>query len=290
MLRRQRTILKLLSIADGPVSATKLQKYIFLLRQETCLGRDSAFYEFLPYKYGPYSFAAQREIEALAAYGYLAAGLRSSLIITRLGRREAISVDSDSANAVQGVVFKYGKRGLRPLLKDVYARYAWYAQNSELRDLVPNDVQKSETSSLAVYTIGYEARSIDGFLDKLLHAGIRRIVDVRSNPVSRKYGFAKRSLSSLAAKLGIGYVHCPELGIPSHRRKQAHTDADFLRLFAYYENRILASKEDETARVAKWMEEAPSVLLCMEREAGNCHRGRLATHISALNKLDIVHL
>jgi uncharacterized protein (DUF488 family) len=156
--------------------------------------------------------------------------------------------------------------------------------------LVPSGAKETKKALIAVYTIGYEGRSVDGFLDKLLHSGIRRIVDVRANPVSMKYGFAKSSLSGLATKLGIGYVHCPQLGIPSSRRKQAHTDTDFRKLFNYYESQILTAQEDGAAKVAELMKAMPSVLLCMEREAVNCHRGRLATRIAALNKLDVVHL
>jgi len=289
VLRRQRTILKLFSTANCPVPATKLQKYMFLLSHETFLGRDSTFYDFLPYKYGPYSFAAQREVEALTAYGYLAPS-GSSLIVTTLGAQEAMRVDSDTASAVLTIVSKYGKTGLQPLLKDVYARYPWYAQNSELQELAPGGAKKPMQAPVSVYTIGYEGRSVDGFLDKLLHTGVRRIVDVRANPVSMKYGFAKSSLSSLAAKLGIGYVHCPELGIPSNRRKHAQTYMDFRTLFDYYESQILPAQEDDTAKVAKLMIAMPSVLLCMEREAVNCHRGRLAARIAAVNNLDVVHL
>jgi uncharacterized protein YwgA len=289
VLRRQRTILKLFSTANCPIPATKLQKYVFLLSHETFLGRDATFYDFLPYKYGPYSFAAQREVEALTAYGYLAPS-GSSLTLTTLGAREAMTVDSDTTRAVLTIVSKYGKKGLQPLLKDVYARYPWYSRNSELQELVPDGAKESKKAPVAVYTIGYEGRSVDGFLDTLLHTGIRRIVDVRANPVSMKYGFAKSSLSSLAAKLGIGYVHCPELGIPSSRRKQAQTDTDFRKLFYYYENQILPAQEDDAAKVAELMKATPSVLLCMEREAVNCHRGRLATRIATLNNLDVVHL
>lgn len=289
MLRRQRTILKLFGTADCPVPATKLQKYAFLLRHETLLGRDSAFYDFLPYKYGPYSFAAQREVEALTAYGYLSI-YGSSLTLTPLGAREAVNVDSDTARAVLTIVSKYGKIGLQPLLKDVYARYPWYARNSELKELVPCGAKEPKNAPVAVYTIGYEGRSVDGFLDKLLHSGIRRIVDVRANPVSMKFGFAKSSLSGLAAKLGIGYVHCPELGIPSIHRKQAQTKTDFLKLFNYYESQILPAQDNDAAKVAELMKAMPSVLLCMEREAVNCHRGRLANRLSVLNNLDVVHL
>ena len=104
------------------------------------------------------------------------------------------------------------------------------------------------------------------------------------------YKFAKSSLSSLAAKLGIGYLHCPELGIPSSRRKEAQAETGFMKLFSYYEKQILPAQEDHSMKVAELMKAMPSALLCMEREAVNCHRGRLAKRISALSKLDVVHL
>ena len=289
MLRRQRTILKLFSAADGALAATKLQKYLFLLSHETFLGQDSAFYDFLPYKYGPYSFAAQREVEALTAYGYLALS-GTSLALTPLGAQEAANVDSDTTRAVLTIVSKFGKLRLQSLLKDVYARYPWYARNSELQEIVPSGAKEPTKAPVAVYTIGYEGRSVDGFLDGLLHSGVRRIVDVRANPVSMKYGFAKSSLSGLAAKLGIGYVHCPELGIPSSRRKQVRSNADFLTLFNDYESKILPKQEEHSMKVAELMKAMPSALLCMEREAVNCHRGRLAKRIAALTKLEVVHL
>lgn len=289
MLRRQRTILKLLGTADGALSATQFQKYIFLLRQETFLGRDGTFYEFLPYKFGPFSFAAHREIETMTAYGYIAqAG--SSLSITTPGMKEGSQVDSDTERAVLRVISKYGEMGLKSLLRDVYARYPWYAVNSELQDLIPAATPKAKVAPVAVYTIGYEDRSVDGFLNKLLRAGIRRIVDVRANPVSRKYGFAGRALASLAGKLGLGYVHRPELGIPSERRKEVQTPSEFRELFSYYERQILPSRTGEIAEVAQLIKATPSVLVCMEKEAVDCHRSRLANRVAALTSLKVVHL
>jgi len=289
MLRRQRTILSVLAAADNGVSATQLQKYVFLLGNETFLGRDPTFYEFVPYRFGAFSFAAQREIEALAKYGYIESAT-SSLAITALGRAEAKKVDTDTARAVLVVVSKYGKATLQALLKDVYARYPWYAVNSELKDLVPFDAPKSKKAAPAVYTMGYEDRSVDGFLNKLLRAGIKRIVDVRANPVSRKYGFARSSLSALAGKLGLAYSHYPDLGIASIRRRDVETPSEFQRLFGYYEREILSSKADVVKEVAKLIKAAPSVLICMEKEAVDCHRSRLAARLASLTALDIVHL
>lgn len=289
MLRRQRTILRLLSAAGEKVSATQLQKYVFLLGEESFLGRDPAFYEFVPYKYGAYSFAAQREIDALVAYGYIESSA-TSLKITMLGKKESSEIDDCTARAVLAIVSRYGKMPLRTLLKDVYARYPWYAINSDLKELVPNDAPKLKSAPLAVYTIGYENRSVDGFLNKLLRAGIRRIVDIRANPVSRKYGFARSSLASLAGKLGLGYTHCPELGISSQKRRDVQTPDEFRELFGYYEREILPGEPDAVAKVAELMKTAPSVLVCMEKEAVDCHRSRLATRVATLTKLKIVHL
>jgi len=289
MLRRQRTILRLLSVAGDQVSTTQLQKYIFLLREETSLGCDPAFYEFLPYKYGPYSFAAQREIDALVAYGYMESST-TSLDITTLGKTESNEIGSDAARAVLAIFSKYGRTPLRSLLKDVYTRYPWYATNSDLKDLVPHDVPKPKAAPVAVYTMGYENRSVDGFLNKLLRAGIRKIVDVRANPVSRKYGFARSSLASLAGRLGLGYMHCPELGISSEKRRNAQTPDEFRRLFGYYERETLPEEAGAVAKVAELVKTVPSVLVCMEKEAVDCHRSRLATRVASLTNLKIVHL
>jgi len=289
MLRRQRTILQILGTANGTTSATRLQKYMFLLREETFLGQDGAFYDFVPYRYGAYSFAAQREIEALSAYGYIDCN-HSSLDLTQIGRKEANSTDGDTGRAVQWIVSKYGSGSLKALLADIYCRYPWYASNSSLIDLAPRNARKAETAPVAVYTMGYEERSVDGFLDKLLRSGIKRIVDVRANPVSRKYGFARSSLSSLAAKLDISYFHFPELGIPSAKRRDIKTPSEFRELFGYYEHRILPTKADEMNKVATLMTGVPSVLVCMEKEAVDCHRSRLAARIADLSSLNVVHL
>jgi hypothetical protein len=118
------------------------------------LSSYTTFYEFVPYKFGPYPFSAQREVETLTSYGYIEA--TSSLCITETGRTESKVVDGDTTRAVLSILGKYGEMSLRGLLKDIYARYPWYASNSELEDFVPTDVPKRKLAPRAVYTIGYE--------------------------------------------------------------------------------------------------------------------------------------
>src|SRR5690606_23222120 len=100
----------------------------------------------------------------------------------------------------------------------VYSRFPWYAQNTERHDLVHKVVEPTPPAEPAAYTVGYEGKCIDGFLAGILRSGVRRIVDVRRNPISRKYGFAKSTLSRHLTYLGIGYLHMPELGIASEER------------------------------------------------------------------------
>ena len=293
MLRRQRTILTLLSTVGGSLATTQLQKFLFLLKQETFLHSDSVFYEFLPYKFGPYSFAANREVEALVAYGYAkesSSGTSKVLSISPLGRREARHEAANTARAIRAILSKYGQMSLRRLMKDIYCRYPWYSTQSEVRDLLGEAAPTLITAPIAVYTIGYETYSVDSFFDRLLRIGIRRVIDVRSNPVSRKFGFARSSMSSIAGKLGLDYSHRPALGIPSAKRRGVESSAEFRQLFGYYERQILTAKRDEINEVAGLMKETPSVLVCVEKEPVDCHRSRLATQVAADSCLKIVHL
>lgn len=293
MLRRQRTVLSLLAVAGRPVNATQIQKYLFLLKQETFLTSDSAFYDFLPYRFGPYSFSAHRETEALIGYGYIneaSSGSATPLTLTPLGLIESATVDKDTTRAVRFILSKSGSASTRDLLEDVYNRYPWFASNSEYTDLISADRQKRKAAEPAVYTMGYEDRSVDGFFNALLSEGIGTIIDVRANPVSRKYGFARSAMSGIAKKLGIEYMHVPELGIASEKRKGLQSKADFRQLFKYYESQIIPQQLSKVESVAARMQAGPSVLICMEREAVNCHRGRLAQRISQATGMAAVHL
>jgi uncharacterized protein (DUF488 family) len=46
----------------------------------------------------------------------------------------------------------------------------------------------------SLFTIGYEGRNIDEFVKILQHSHIRRVVDIREIPLSRKRGFSKTKL------------------------------------------------------------------------------------------------
>jgi uncharacterized protein (DUF488 family) len=293
VLRRQATILALLDQAGRPITQTILVKLAFLLRQETLLGNDRTFYWFVPYRYGPFSFALYRELASLERYGFIErSGKRTSLAPAL--REEALervaALSPTVRRAVRMVVAQYGRTSQQTLLRQVYERYPWYASKSKLTELARPAQSGIAPAPTAVYTVGYEGKSVDQFFDQLLRTGIATILDVRANPISRKYGFARRSMGDIASKLGLAYQHWPSLGIESARRRDLTDFASYQRLLARYEMETLPRRSEEVRAMAKVLERGPTALLCAERDSRYCHRGRLAEALAAETGLDVVHL
>ena len=293
MLRRQKTILALLAESQRPVTSTVLVKLAFLLRRETVLGHDSTFYDFLPHLYGPFSFALYRELDCLQRDGLLTEvherlALNGTAI--RAIRDHIAALPDDVRSAVKLVTKKYGSYDHRQLLSDIYCRYPWYATRSERTDLKPPGLKARKLAQPAVYTVGYQQKSVDGFFDGLLRAGIQLVVDVRANPVSRKYGFARSSMCSIAEKVGMEYCHLPRLGIPSEDRADLGTQVSYKHLLDMYERDILPDRRDDVTELSGMMKSKPSVLVCMEQDVSCCHRSRLALAVSKVSGLSVNHL
>jgi len=272
---------------------TKLVKLAFLLREETPVGADRTFYGFVPYRHGPFSFGLYRELEALKRDGYVEWGEKEFSLAARTMRSANEQIErlsSSHRGAVDSIVKKYEKRSRPALLRDVYQRYPWYALNSELREFLPNAMPERPRSDVAIYTVGYEGKSVDRFFDGLLASGIKGIVDVRANPVSRKYGFAKRSMSRIAGNLGLAYHHLPELGITGAKRADLTDFQSYQRLLDRYEEAMLPNRRADVLKATGLLQSEPLALLCMEKDVRCCHRGRLAKRIAKETGLPIKHL
>lgn len=283
MLKRQKIILALLESADKPLSRTMFVKLSFLLQAETDIGKDAAFYDFVPYQFGPFSFALYREVEALKQQSYVDQSDDKLSLGQRMVREtEALVAELPEAvqSSVRHITARYATKGQNTLVRDVYARYPWYATQSELKHLLPATMPKPSKASLAVYTVGYERVSIDAFFDRLLQNGIKGLADVRANPVSRKYGFARKSLSTIAGKLGIAYRHFPQLGIPSHERSHLSGFSTYQRLLDRYESELLPNRTADIAEVSNLVRSEPTALLCVEADIRCCHRSRLAKAVA----------
>lgn len=292
-------LLGVLVESGQPVSRTRLMKLLFLLRQETDIRKRAAFYDFLPYKYGPYSFFADRDLRGLMEAGLVAPASWAGsdrLTVPERSRAEAMAgyraLPGVIREQVAALVQNYAVWTDSQLVDDVYARYPSYTMLSE-RTGPPLPRAFARPS---IYTIGYEGVSVDAFLNGLLRHRIARVLDVRSNPLSRRFGFSKNTLSSLCGRIGVEYVSLPELGIPSEQRQHLRVERrpgsfeSHQRLFDCYESEMLPLHPEALAKASDLMEEKASVLVCFEADARCCHRGRLAAQLSSMTGLPVLHL
>lgn len=137
----------------------------------------------------------------------------------------------------------------------------------------------------ALFTIGYEGRALDEFLELLAAALVDRVIDVRELPLSRRRGFSKTPLSGALAREGMEYVHLREAGNP-FRRDKALTAEALLATYRAHLTRTPAAVRavTEAARGHR------AALLCFEADASTCHRSVLAPRVAKQLRVRVVHL
>ncbi len=241
LITRAKTLAHLVEAAPGPVSDVRATKLLFLLSQ----GHDggvrlpaSATYQFLPYLHGPYSFTLAHELEGLLAVGELRRDGAGRLV--RPPGAGAVKLAVEFKTAVAGVVRGDGRLSTRRLVDLVYERHPWFTVNA--------DDARRRGATLPVRV----PLQVDGFLNLLLEGGIRRLIDVRANPVSRKFGFHGSTLRRLCGKVGLDYAPFPELGIASTWRAglDASGQEGYAALFRRYEAEVLPARSTEVLQVA----------------------------------------
>ncbi|MFS0736305.1 DUF488 domain-containing protein [Sphingomonas sp. 1P06PA] len=128
---------------------------------------------------------------------------------------------------------------------------------------------------MRIFTIGYEGATQADLVAALVAAGVKRLIDVRAVPLSRRPGFSKNVLAAGLREAGIDYLGLKPLGTPPAGREAArkHDLAGLRRIYAVQldtpEAIVAAAQMEEAAR------ELPSALLCFERDPATCHRSLL---------------
>lgn len=127
-----------------------------------------------------------------------------------------------------------------------------------------------------LFTVGYEKLLPPALLAELQAARVRRVIDVRFRPQSRRPGMSKTRLGAMLAEHGIAYEHRRELGTPPDLR------------WLYRANRVAEAAEAYRAHLEREAPEAlnelaaeldrrpATALLCLEAEPTACHRGVIA--------------
>ncbi len=131
-----------------------------------------------------------------------------------------------------------------------------------------------------LFTIGYEAASIDDFLGTLLSAGIGTVLDVRELAGSRRRGFAKTALRANLQDHGIAYRHERQLGSPREIRHRLRETGDYAQFFLAFERHL----DTQTTLVASLATELTGrvALLCYERNPMECHRCSVAARFARI--------
>lgn len=292
MLVRQRIILSLLDAAPRAAAGrTELMKWAFLMKQETDVDSGARFYDFLPYRYGPYSFALNQEMDGLLRDCYVrASGVEKRWELTDAGRLAARGLQESLRAPVRRIALEYADKSLADVIEHVYATYPWFTVNGDHKPS-RRAVARARRTRKKVYTLGYEGASIDHFLDAVMRRGLQTVIDVRHNPVSRRYGFHKATLARLCSNVGLRYEHYPELGIPPEARQRAAlTRNGHHTLFQSYERDTLTREASAIEAVGRTMEASASVLLCTEADPDSCHRSRLGAAVARGTNLAVEHL
>jgi len=141
---------------------------------------------------------------------------------------------------------------------------------------------------MRIFTIGYEGTTVAEFINALRKAGVRRLIDVRALPLSRRPGFSKTALRGAVEEAGIEYIHLKALGTPADGRAAARAGrhADLERIYAGQLE--LPEAIAQSALMLALANEVPSALLCMEREPAHCHRSLLLSAVAG--DAEVVHL
>lgn len=146
-------------------------------------------------------------------------------------------------------------------------------------------------NDIELFTIGFTKKSADAFFNRLIRAGVKRVIDIRLNNVSQLAGFTKRDdlCYFLRAIGGIDYHHRQDLA-PTQQildgfKKSNGNWTDYERDFLV----LLAQREAEKAVTPELLNEA--CLLCSEEKPAQCHRRLVAEYLrSKWGSIEIVHL
>ncbi|NHZ85659.1 MAG: DUF488 family protein [Planctomycetia bacterium] len=289
MYYRRKILLSLLNEFGGNLKKTDMQKLLFLF----CQRQENSSYYFVPYKYGSFSFQSYADKRTLTKYGLL--NDSDNWKLTDLAKSSTFDLKKNDKNELD--IFKEEYKDLKGqgLVKETYLKFPYYAIKSEILNKVLNNSEQKKIEELvpnqkgkAFFTIGYEGISLEQYLNILIKKNVKLLCDVRKNPLSMKFGFSKNQLKNACNKIGIEYLHIPELGISSEKRVNLDTQEDYNKLFDEYDKTTLVDEYDKVIELTHLINKYNRIAItCFEETASKCHRSRVANAVSNIPEWNI---
>jgi uncharacterized protein (DUF488 family) len=284
MFYRRKILLALMQLFEGELEKIRLQKLLFLFAQK----QENKAYDFIPYRFGCYSYSANADLTTMASKGILAETSNHFKILDNTDYLKSLK-ESDRKQLLE-VKKMYGGMSANALMKHTYINFPYWATKSEKAEgiltkpeleIVKNSIPTNNKTVL--FTIGYEGISLEEYLNRLLKNDVKILVDVRNNPLSMKYGFNKNQLKRFCENLGIQYMHFPEVGIQSEQRQELNTQTDYDKLFTFYrKNNLSKTVPTQTVILNLLKQHRRIALTCFEANICQCHRKHLAEAIESL--------
>lgn len=293
---RKKIVLAILERMGGYVSAICMQKYLFIYNR--LLGGEK-IYDFVPYKYGCFSFQANQDLVSLSKYGYITTeqtdgtdrGYRLNHELNMMSVLNMFDVE-----LINQLYSEFGQMSQDDLVAFTYRKWPFTAINSAIKErlldkgeLAKVQAQKDRFARYEpmLFTIGYEGFTLETYLRQLISNDVRALCDVRKNAFSMKYGFSKAILQKACEGVGIKYFHVPELGIESEQRQTLKTQHDYDVLFDRYEQTTLLNNRKYLLKVREIITQYGRVCLtCYEKDPKQCHRTRVARALMRLPNID----
>jgi uncharacterized protein (DUF488 family) len=284
MYYRRKIILALLQLFENKLEKIRLQKLLFLFTQR----QAKTEYDFIPYRFGCYSYSANADLTTMVTRGYLN---ENEKYFEKKNKTDYLKqLKPDDKLFLLDIKTNYGKMSANALMKHTYLNFPFYATRSEVAEkILSNDElqkvrnSKPKSNKTILFTIGYEGISLEEYLVRLLKNDVKILIDVRKNPLSMKFGFSKNQLINYCQSLDILYLHFPEVGIDSSQRQELNSQSDYDKLFSIYRKTNLNNSiKTQTEIFNLLLEHKRIALTCFEANICQCHRKHLAEAIKTL--------
>lgn len=251
---------------------------LFLLKVEYDIDKYVKFYNFYPHKYGPFSNNFYADLAVLESKGLTSGDYQIENSTTEHLQKLSANV----YGAIDSIVSKEFDE--KTVVDYVYEKYPEYTTRSKLIK------HEKATVIPAIFSIGYEQRDIDSFLNLLIQNNVEVVVDVRKNPFSMNFAFTKAKLQRSLNGANIEYLHYPNLGIAGEFRKSLDVKEDYTKLFEIYAKEMLPKNTKDAMEVLELGKRKRIALMCFEKDFEFCHRGILSKKMEELGSIRVEHL
>jgi uncharacterized protein YwgA len=260
--KRQRFLLAYIRQQQEGMTLTDLQKSVFQYAKQT----GSVYYDFISYEFGSYSFQLAEDIDVLRRDGYVSAETSCIQANDIFPSKTTDSCSSEQCKKLEQKAHRQSP------INDVASDITFCLIKGEDSKRFMHSSNLLDKPEQILFTIGYEGKSVETFINSLIKHRIHTLVDVRKNPLSRKFGFSKGRLKQITTTAGIKYIHIPDLGIESDKRIALATIEDYRYLFKGYEISLPNYTQQLDLLHSLLRVDARIALMCFEKESEMCHR------------------